>query len=89
MTKNYSKFKNRVMIINFLVMSVWILFFVELFTLQIIEGVDRPQGIREEVAKGKRGKVSNNKFAIVLPLRGREENDNSEILQKCWPQENG
>ncbi len=57
MTKNYSKFKNRVMIINFLVMSVWILFFIELFTLQIIEGVDRPQGIREEVVKGKRGNI--------------------------------
>jgi cell division protein FtsI/penicillin-binding protein 2 len=57
MTKNYLKFKNRIRIINFLVMSAWILFFVELFTLQVIEGIDKPQGIREELVKGKRGNI--------------------------------
>ena len=57
MTKNYSKFKNRIRFITSIVMLVWIIFFVQLFTIQIIEGIDNPQGIREEIVKGKRGNI--------------------------------
>lgn len=55
MTKNYLKFKNRIIFLHIIVMVVWIGFGVKLFNIQIINKMDNPQGIKLESVKGFRG----------------------------------
>ena len=55
MTKNYLKFKSRIILVHIFVMSVWVLFGVTLFNIQVINKIDQPQGIKLESIKGKRG----------------------------------
>jgi len=57
MTKNYLKFKRRIRIVSTLVMCVWLVFIYKLFTIQIIDRVDNPQGMKVEMIKGKRGNI--------------------------------
>ena len=57
MTKNYLKFKSRIRIVSTLVMCVWLVFIYKLFTIQIIDRVDNPQGMKVEMIKGKRGNI--------------------------------
>ena len=57
MTKNYLKFKRRIRVVSTLVMCVWLVFIYKLFTIQIIERVDNPQGMKVEMIKGKRGNI--------------------------------
>jgi len=55
MTKNYIKFKNRIIFIHIAIMFVWIGFAFRLFNIQIINKMDNPQGIKVETVKGLRG----------------------------------
>ena len=55
MTKNYLKFKNRIIFLHIAIMVVWIGFGVRLFNIQIINKMDNPQGIKLESVKGFRG----------------------------------
>ena len=55
MTKNYIKFKNRIIFIHIAIMLVWIGFAFRLFNIQIINKMDNPQGIKVETVKGLRG----------------------------------
>ncbi len=55
MTKNYLKFKNRIIFLHIIVMVVWVVFGVRLFNIQIINKMDNPQGIKLESVKGFRG----------------------------------
>ena len=55
MTKNYIKFKNRIIFIYIAIMFVWIGFAFRLFNIQIINKMDNPQGIKLETVKGLRG----------------------------------
>ena len=55
MTKNYIKFKNRIIFIHIAIMFVWIGFAFRLFNIQIINKMDNPQGIKLETVKGLRG----------------------------------
>ncbi|MDA7641834.1 transpeptidase family protein [Candidatus Marinimicrobia bacterium] len=57
MTKNYLKFKRRIRVVSTLVMCVWLVFIYKLFTIQIIDRVDSPQGMKVEMIKGKRGNI--------------------------------
>ena len=57
MTKNYLKFKRRIRVVSTLVMCVWLVFIYKLFTIQIIDRVDNPQGMKVEMIKGKRGNI--------------------------------
>jgi len=55
MTKNYIKFKNRIIFLHIFIMVVWIGFGVRLFNIQIINKMNNPQGIKLESVKGFRG----------------------------------
>ena len=55
MTKNYIKFKNRIIFIHIAIMLVWIGFGFRLFNIQIINKLNSPQGIKVETVKGLRG----------------------------------
>ena len=55
MTKNYLKFKNRIIFLHIVIMVIWIGFGVRLFNIQIINKMDNPQGIKLESVKGFRG----------------------------------
>ena len=57
MTKNYLKFKRRIRVVSTLVMCVWLVFIYKLFTIQIIDRVDNPQGMKVEMIKGKGGNI--------------------------------
>ena len=57
MTKNYLKFKNRIRFVSTLIMFFWVVFIYELFTIQIIDRVENPQGMKVEMIKGKRGNI--------------------------------
>jgi len=57
MTKNYLKFKNRIRFVSTVLVFVWAVFVYRLFTIQIIDRVDNPQGMKVEVIKGKRGNI--------------------------------
>ena len=43
--------------VSTLVMCVWLVFIYKLFTIQIIDRVDNPQGMKVEMIKGKRGNI--------------------------------
>lgn len=55
MTKNYLKFKSRIILVHIFVMSAWVLFGVTLFNIQVINKIEQPQGIKLEAIKGERG----------------------------------
>ncbi len=55
MTKNYLKFKNRIIFLHIVIMVTWVGFGVRLFNIQIINKIENPQGIRLESVKGFRG----------------------------------
>ena len=55
MTKNYIKFKNRIILVHVIVMLVWIGFGFRLFNIQIINKINNPQGIKVETVNGLRG----------------------------------
>ena len=57
MTKNYLKFKNRIRFVSTILMFVWAVFVYRLFTIQIIDRVENPQGMKVEMIKGKRGNI--------------------------------
>ena len=55
MTKNYLKFKNRIIFIHIAIMLTWVGFGFRLFNIQIINKLNSPQGIKVETIKGLRG----------------------------------
>ncbi len=55
MTKNYIKFKKRIILIHVIVMLIWIGFGFRLFNIQIINKINNPQGIKVETVSGLRG----------------------------------
>ena len=55
MTKNYIKFKNRIIFLHIAIMLIWIGFGFRLFNIQVINKLNSPQGIRVESIKGFRG----------------------------------
>ncbi len=55
MTKNYIKFKNRIIFIHIAIMFVWIGFAFRLFNIQVINKLSSPQGIKVEEVEGLRG----------------------------------
>ena len=55
MTKNYIKFKNRIIFIHVTIMLVWIVYGFKLFDIQIINKLHKPQGIKVETINGLRG----------------------------------
>ena len=55
MTKNYIKFKNRIIFIHIIIMLIWVGFGFRLFNIQIINKLNNPQGIKVETIKGLRG----------------------------------
>lgn len=55
MTKNYIKFKKRIILVHVIVMLVWIGFGFRLFNIQIINKINNPQGIKVEILNGLRG----------------------------------
>ena len=55
MTKNYLKFKNRIIFIHIAIMLTWVGFGFRLFNIQIINKLNSPQGIKVETIKGFRG----------------------------------
>jgi len=55
MTKNYIKFKNRIIFIHIAIMLVWIGFGFRLFNIQIINKLNSPQGMKVETVNGLRG----------------------------------
>ena len=66
MTKNYLKFKNRIRFVSTILMFVWAVFVYRLFTIQIIDRVENPQGTKVEMIKGKRGNINFNLEEIIL-----------------------
>ena len=55
MTKNYIKFKNRIIFVHIAIMLVWIGFGFRLFNIQIINKLNSPQGMKVETINGLRG----------------------------------
>ena len=55
MTKNYIKFKNRIIFVHIAIMLIWIGFGVRLFNIQVINRLNSPQGIKVESINGLRG----------------------------------
>ena len=55
MTKNYIKFKKRIILVHVIVMLIWIGFGFRLFNIQIINKINNPQGIKVETVNGLRG----------------------------------
>ena len=55
MTKNYIKFKKRIIFVHILIMLTWIGFGFRLFNIQIINKLNSPQGIKLESINGFRG----------------------------------
>tara|TARA_Y100000816_G_scaffold278614_1_gene249979 strand:- start:472 stop:2388 length:1917 start_codon:yes stop_codon:yes gene_type:complete len=55
MTKNYIKFKNRIIFVHIVIMIIWIGFGFRLFNIQVINKLSSPQGIKIESVKGLRG----------------------------------
>ena len=55
MTKNYIKFKNRIIFVHIAIMLIWIGFGVRLFNIQVINRLNSPQGIKVESINGFRG----------------------------------
>ena len=55
MTKNYIKFKNRIIFLHISIMLIWIGFGFRLFNIQVINRLNSPQGINTESIKGFRG----------------------------------
>ena len=55
MTKNYIKFKNRIIFLHIAIMLIWIGFGFRLFNIQVINRLNNPQGIKIESIKGFRG----------------------------------
>ena len=55
MTKNYLKFKNRIIFIHIAIMLTWVGFGFRLFNIQIINKLNSPQGISVEKVNGLRG----------------------------------
>ena len=55
MTKNYIKFKNRIIFVHIAIMLIWIGFGVRLFNIQVINRLNSPQGIKVESISGLRG----------------------------------
>ena len=55
MTKNYNKFKNRIIFVHIAIMLIWIGFGVRLFNIQVINRLNSPQGIKVESINGLRG----------------------------------
>ena len=55
MTKNYIKFKNRIIFLHIAIMLIWIGFGFRLFNIQVINKLNSPQGIRVESINGFRG----------------------------------
>ena len=55
MTKNYIKFKNRIIFVHIAIMLIWIGFGIRLFNIQVINRLNSPQGIKVESINGLRG----------------------------------
>ena len=55
MTKNYIKFKNRIIFVHIAIMLIWIGFGVRLFNIQVINRLNSPKGIKVESINGFRG----------------------------------
>ena len=55
MTKNYIKFKNRIIFVHIAIMLIWIGFGFRLFNIQVINRLNSPQGIKVESINGLRG----------------------------------
>ena len=55
MTKNYIKFKKRIIFVHISIMLIWIGFGFRLFNIQIINKLNSPQGIKLESINGFRG----------------------------------
>ena len=55
MTKNYIKFKNRIIFVHIVIMIIWIGFGFRLFNIQVINKLSSPKGIKIESVKGLRG----------------------------------
>ena len=55
MTKNYIKFKKRIIFVHILIMLIWIGFGFRLFNIQIVNKLNSPQGIKLESINGFRG----------------------------------
>ena len=55
MTKNYIKFKNRIIFIHIVIMFIWTGFGIRLFNIQVINRLNSPQGIKVESINGLRG----------------------------------
>ena len=55
MTKNYIKFKKRIIFVHISIMLIWIGFGFRLFNIQIINKLNSPQGIKLESINGLRG----------------------------------
>ena len=55
MTKNYLKFKTRIRVVSYFLICIWAVFVFKLFTIQVTNRIDNPQGIKTEIVKGKRG----------------------------------
>ena len=55
MTRNYIKFKNRIIFVHIAIMLIWIGFGVRLFNIQVINRLNSPQGIKVESINGLRG----------------------------------
>jgi len=55
MTKNYIKFKKRIIFVHISIMLIWIGFGLRLFNIQIVNKLNSPQGIKLESINGFRG----------------------------------
>ena len=55
MTKNYIKFKKRIIFVHISIMLIWVGFGFRLFNIQIINKLNSPQGIKLESINGFRG----------------------------------
>ena len=55
MTKNYIKFKKRIIFVHISIMLIWIGFGFRLFNIQVINKLNSPQGIKLESINGFRG----------------------------------
>ncbi len=58
MTKNYIKFKNRIIFVHIAIMLIWIGFGVRLFNIQVINRLNSPQGIKAKKISNKENLIN-------------------------------
>ena len=88
MTKNYTKLKNRIILVTLGFLFTWVLFAVKLFSIQVINQSENIQGIRTEVLNGKRGNfldsqgnyLTQNLFYYDIDIFPKKINDFNNIL---------